>query len=626
MSKHKFMMVVLGLAMIFSACAPKPKITPTVVPPPKPTVQTTPVEMPKVAPKPKEEVKTTGLEVSEKTKKGETRKEELLQEDDEDKYIVLNFEDAELEVVLQTISELIGMNYILGPKVKGKITIQTYKKIPREDLQEVLHSILAINGFTTVKSGHYYKIIPTNVAKSHPIDTKVGKDEALAPEDIMVTRIVPMEQIDANDLARIIKPLISKEGDIIVHKDTNLIIINELASNLRRLFKIIDLLDQPTELASGEQIFVYYVENADASKLANTLNSVYKQQKNDSKKAAAKTAAAKVIRQAKKTLSKRTRKKPAPKKTTTAVESELEGEMKIVADTEINALIVKTTPRDYKVLLELIKKLDIIPQQVLIEVLIANITLDNTTQFGLEWATSGGTSTHHLVGATGSSLGVGIPTSFTTSFSTHGLSYLIEKTGKLKAMVNLQVSKNNLDILSSPHLLTADNKEASINIVDQEPIQKTTYTGSQANPTVSWEYKDAGIKLKVNPKINDKGLVALKVDLEVSEVKSAGTQGNPSFTKRDVKTEVVVQNGQTLIIGGLIKEKHQLNKTGIPWLMDIPYLGFLFGTTQDVINKTELVLMLTPHVISDIQEAQKLSKSYQEDVDRMREKIRKQVK
>ncbi len=301
----------------------------------------------------------------------------------EDKYIVLNFDNADLEVVLQTISELVGLNYILGPRIKGKITIQTYKKIPRRDLLSVLHSILEVNGFTTVQSGHYVKIIPSGEAKQHPIETRIGKDESeISSEDVVVTQIIPLEYIDVDEIAGIIKPLVSKSGTLITHKSTNLMILSEVSSNTKRLMKIINMLDQPTQLDLGEKVFVYYVENGDAEVLAGILNKIYKD-------TTTKKKGAKVVKSASTTPAKtrktRTHKKKPVFAKEEGISSSLEGEINIVSAKEINALVIRTTPRSYKVLLELLKKIDIMPKQVLIEVLIADITLNDDFQFGLEW-------------------------------------------------------------------------------------------------------------------------------------------------------------------------------------------------------------------------------------------------
>jgi general secretion pathway protein D len=529
-----------------------------------------------------------------------------------DKYIVLNFDNADLEVVLQTISELVGLNYILGPKVKGKITIQTYKKIPRSDLLSVLHSILDVNGFTTVQSGHYVKIIPTSTAKQHPIETRIGKDETqISPEDIAITQIIPLEYIAVDELASIIKPLVSKEGTLITHKSTNMMILNDISSNIKRLMRIINMLDQPTQLEVGEKVFVYYVENGDAEKLASLLNKIYG-------KGPTKKEITRVI-----TPPRSKRKAKASKKVVTeGISKGLEGEITIEAAPEINALIIKTTPRNYKVITELLKKLDIMPKQVLIEVLIADITLSDEFQFGLEWWVNN--ASRHIGGHRGT-----IPYTQTTSFLPAGaegpagtLSYLLEQgtQGELfHSLIAIQAAKGNVNILSSPHILTTDNQEASISIVNQVPIPKTTETETGTLIT-TYEYKDAGITLKVTPKINEKGLVTMQLSLEVTDVgekKTFDTEQVP-FLKRNAQTSVVVQDGQTLVLGGLISENQSESRTGIPFLMDIPVIGYLFGTTTKSLNKTELVMLITPHVVRSREDVDKLTEQFEKNVDKLR--------
>ncbi len=186
-----------------------------------------------------------------------------------------------------------------------------------------------------------------------------------------------------------------------------------------------------------------------------------------------------------------------------------------------------------------------------------------------------------------------------------------------------------MNILSSPHILTVDNQEASISIVDQIPIIKTTTTGSTTTTSTSVEFKDAGITLKVTPKINDKGQVRMDISLEVSDVGAEveTTQGTQvSFIKRNAQTSVVVQSGQTLVIGGLIRENQSDDRTGIPFLMDIPLIGYFFGTTGHRLSKTELVMLITPHVIADQAGAAELTEKYQQDVDKLRKRMGSDVR
>jgi len=551
---------------------------------------------------------------------------------EEDKYITLNFSDADLEIVLQTISERLGMNYILGPKIKGNITIQTYKKIPREDLRSVLNSVLEVNGFTTVESGHYVKVVPIAQAKQYPIETRIGKDEdEISAEDIAVTQIIQLDYIAANEIAKLIKPLISRAGTLITHEPTNIMILNEVSSNIKRLLKIINLLDVPTQLESGEQIFVYYVENAEADKLANTLNSVYKVKKKGAKspvtfakktdplqyKSPAQSKAERARAKAKAKIKAKAAKKGE------GVAAIPEEAPVIVADKEINALIIKTTPRIYRSVLELVKKLDILPKQVLIEVLIADITLSDDFKFGISWSLADSVKNKGervITESFGAIPKVGGVVFYTIE------SLLGEELWK--AELKAQADKGNVNILSSPHLLTSDNKEASISIGQQRPVASTTYGtgGTTGISTSSVQFKDIGIKLNVTPNINEKGLVAMKIAVEVSDVGEpveTGDRTEFAYIKRDVQTSVVVKSGQTLVLGGLISENRGWTRTGIPFLMDIPYLGYFFGATTETLTKTELVMLITPRVIGTLEEARELTDEFQKNVDALRQEMGK---
>ncbi|MFQ5647233.1 MAG: secretin N-terminal domain-containing protein, partial [bacterium] len=548
---------------------------------------------------------------------------------DSDEYVVLNFEDVDLNFVLQYISEIIGMNYILSTSVKGKITIQTYKKIPKDDLFSVLHTILEINGFTTVKQKNYFKVIPLAEAKQYPIPTIVGSNyRKIPPEDVPVTQIVVLDKLSVGDASKIIKPFVSKKGSVVAHKDLGIIIINDLQSNIRRLMKIIGIIDSKTEVAggiSGGQLFVYYLENVDASDLAKTLNQVFtakKMKKNINVPLRIDRSKSK-----KKSRKKLTKSSPA----TLGSDIDLEGEIKIVADSVNNALIIKATAKDYKTILSLIKKLDIIPRQVLIEILVVDITLDDKTNMGVEWALSNPQRSPSALHTSGTVAG-SISSTFVDSkrgwtFNPGstlpfggGFNYLLQpSTERFITFIKASADKSKAKVISSPHILAVNNKEASINIVDSVPIPQNTI-GTGTNPSQSgFIYQDAGTKLTVKPKINARGLVNMEISQEVSEPVSGGSSATsaPSFKKRTAKTNAIVRSGESIVIGGLIRESFTETRNGIPYLVDIPYIGWLFGTTGKTTIRSELLMLITPHVILTEEEALKVTREFSQPMKNM---------
>jgi general secretion pathway protein D len=246
-------------------------------------------------------------------------------------------------------------------------------------------------------------------------------------------------------------------------------------------------------------------------------------------------------------------------------------------------------------------------------VLIAEIRLDDETKMGVEWEymnTMGENTPYNITSKGIDSLAEEIP---------NGLYYLVAKTDRFKATLRAFASKDKVDILSSPHVIAADNKEATIKITEEIPIVSGTVTTTTDTPyvTETTEYRDTGIILSVIPHINDKGLVTLELSQEVSEQSPRAATGssNPIFLKRAAETSMVVQNGQSVIIGGLIKETFSKGKAGIPILSSIPVMGALFGYHKNTVNRSELMLLLTPHVITSSNEADDITQGFREKLE-----------
>jgi general secretion pathway protein D len=193
---------------------------------------------------------------------------------------------------------------------------------------------------------------------------------------------------------------------------------------------------------------------------------------------------------------------------------------------------------------------------------------------------------------------------------------MVDKTDRFKATLQAFASDDRVNILSSPHIIASDNMEAKIDIAEEIPIVSGKVTTTSADPvtTETVEYRDTGIILTVTPHINDKGLVTLDVSQEVSEVSDRVATGtdNPVFLKRTAQTSMAVQNGQSVIIGGLIRETRSAGESGVPILSRIPVMGALFGFQKRVVNRSELMLLLTPYVITSIEEADLITQEFQD--------------
>ncbi|MDD2816528.1 MAG: type II secretion system secretin GspD [Thiotrichaceae bacterium] len=393
----------------------------------------------------------------------------------------------------------------------------------------------------------------------------------------------------------------------------------------------IDVLDERSE-EGGEQVFIYNVKNLEAKKLATTLTDVFKIE--DKKAAEEKERRLKNQQQTAQIPSADPNQPPitvpVPGKTPgPGEEGTVSADLKvnIVADEATNSLIIRAKPRDYRQLLGTIHGLDQVPKEVMINVVIAEVSLDKSSQFGINWrALFGSTSNGSYVGtnfkipnasvispgssSSSSSSTTNTPPGGTTTTSTattssgiSSLSGLVinQVGGRLTAILNTLAAESEVSLLSRPSILVRNNEEATINVGTSEPmitqLNSSTVTSQISN---SVQYKDTGITLKVTPRINDEGIVNLKIYQEVSSLGGKRTtQDLQSFNQRKVQTAVVVKNGDAIVIGGLIETRGSDSTQGLPGLKDIPIIGrTLFGTTDKSNSRTELVLIMVPEIIN----------------------------
>jgi len=638
------------------------------------------------------------------------------------KFVVLNFDNADIEVVIHAASEIVGFNYVLAPDVKGKVTVQTSSRIPQEEVFNVLLAILEVHGFTAVKSDTLYKIIRLEGARERPVPTIVGAtpDPGRVGDEI-ITQIVPIRYASVAELSNLLRPLISARGSMIPHRETNLLIITDSASNIRRLLEIVKLVDvqvtleelqiiplkfadaqelaqilnqifaggrlrpaaapgvpapsptpaapptapRPTtdgaaaerpplivayrginvlivharknemelirrlltqldvDIYGGRRVFIHYAENAKAKELAATMNAIY------GRVDGVPSAAPAAPRPPTAPGAPSTPYTPPPRPPGATggpgagdAGGVIEGEVRFIADEVTNAVIVLTFPRNWPEIEATLKKLDRMPRQVLIEVLVAEITLTDDIRLGVEWAVRSGRFdvSNAPAGTLSARPTFPIPSPTTITGLAPGLNFFTFATDQFFAALNALAVDNKINVLSSPSILTAENKKAVINVSDsvpiitsqQVPIAGVTTTPGTTTPTAvgtqTVEYKDAGVILTVTPRIGEKGTVALDVKQEVNQVGAPEPPtGSPRFTKREAETSVVLTNNQTLALGGLIQNRRTLTRSGIPILNRIPILGLLFGSTQEKIEKTELLILITPRVLGTALDAAKLT-------------------
>jgi general secretion pathway protein D len=279
-------------------------------------------------------------------------------------------------------------------------------------------------------------------------------------------------------------------------------------------------------------------------------------------------------------------------------------EVRVVADMQNNALLILANSAGYEKIEAALKKLDTAPRQVLIEVTIAEVTLKDELQYGLEWLFTNGARRSGQLDTGAAGLNQIVP----------GFSYAItSSTGStINAVLNMLASNNKLNVLSSPHIMVSDNQTAKIQVGDSVPTAGPQSLGAAGVVVSSVQYLDTGVILSVTPHINAGGLVNMDINQEVSNASSTTTSGlnSPTISKRSAKTVVTVQSGETTVLGGLISENVSAGSSGLPFLSSIPILGGLFGTQSRNSTKTELVVLITPRVANNVGQAKLVSDEF----------------
>jgi len=541
--------------------------------------------------------------------------------------VSFRFEEADLEVVVRTLAELAGINIVMAQGVKAKVTMWI-DRVPATEAFAILQAILEANNLAVVKSGPVYKIVTLAATAQQPGPIGLGKDEASLTDEGFLTQIVPLQHLSAEEFVKVLQPL-AASGKVLAYREANSVVIAGSAPTLRRLLQTIQSLDVPGAQREAQQTYVRHLENAKAGELATVLLNLFGERRGERSGPPARPEASRPLA---------TPPPPPPRPGVAAASpadqglpvapvstqegARMLGEIRIVPDERTNALIIKATPADYRLIEEAIAKLDMMPKQVLIEVLAVEITLTDSFSFGLEWfLRTGGFALQQSFGLGPLNLVRG------AALNSTGFTLTFVDNDSFRLFLNTLSGVTKLNVLTTPHVLTQNNREARIQVGQEVPI----VTGSQASATgqgdqvfQTIQQRDIGRILSIRPHVNEKRQVSLDLQLELTDTLPSSTvSGTPSFSKRSVQTSVVVEDNQSLLIGGIISESHRDERTGLPWLSKIPLLGFLFRQTTEVQDKTELIMMLTPRIIANPEEGRGLTEEFRRRLDWLEQELKK---
>ena len=537
------------------------------------------------------------------------------------KKFALNFKDVEISEFINVMSQLIGKNIIIADNVKGKITISSAKKVPISEAYNVMKSILEIKGLAVVESENLIKVIPIKDAVKKNAEVIIDKKgDVSLEEDKTITFLLDIKDADAGEIANALKQVASSTTSIIVYGSLNTIIFSGNSAEINGLVKIAKTLDRPVadeeigeESISRGNIHIVHLENANAEDLAGVLSRVPF------------SDTAKIDTSPPKTTTRTSRKASRVTKTQ-AVRPSNKQQLSIIANKDTNSLIITATPDEFREIKRIIKELDIVREQVLIEALIVEVGADNTFSFGINWMLGGEKGSHGFGGSAiikdmntnaGEVLGKKTILPMNSGFQ---LGYIYDASVLGFALLNATAYDNKFNIISTPQILTIDNQEAELNVAEEVPIQTNTRISDSGTQFNTWDYKSVGIKLKITPHITKKKHITLDLYQEANQVLEydTGSDKPPTLGKRDLKTKVTIFDGKTIVIGGLIRNDKTTTQNKVPGLGDIPILGWLFKTHSTVYRKTNLLVFITPHIVTKQERIDAVTKQKRNVQNRMR--------
>ncbi len=632
--------------------------------------------------------------------------------------VTLNFDGTDIrEVVKVILGDLLQVNYVLSPAVQGVASLQTGRPLRRDHLIPTLETLLRMNGAAIVYKGGTYEVVPIANAVQGSLVPQLGESTRALPSGYSI-QIVPLRYISADEMNRILQPLVP-EGSVIrvdslrnllvvagtspemgnlidtvkvfdvdwmkglsvgffvleyakandvatqleglladdsgnpmkglfhflpVESSNSLLVISPQESYLQQARNWIERLDQAEASGSAaERLFVYRVRHGNAERLADVLSQLFAGQGGEEKRqpvggvapglGTSSIGSRAVIGQMGTGLGGGTGTGfgntggsnmrgnfndnrggglsggqglggsglGGAGASAQARTFQLSSEVSVVADAVNNSILVRASPRDYKKILDALKQLDIVPLQVLVQATIMEIALTGELRYGLQWNLKPGGNDNRYetfsLNKTTADIGKTLP----------GFNWtMVARPGVIRAVLDAYAGQGLVNVLSSPSVMVMDNQTAKIQVGKEVPTLTTQQQSTAVNSNIvnSVSYRDTGVILTVKPRVTPGGLVQMEIEQEVSTVVSekSGDLDSPTFSKRTINSSIAVRSNQAVILGGLIQDTRGDTKGGVPGLYDLPFAGPLFGNRGKTSERTELVVVLTPKVISSDQD------------------------
>lgn len=582
--------------------------------------------------------------------------------------VILNFDEVDIKTVAVNIAKLLNKNVLIDPKVRGKITLISNKEISYEEALELFSQALASQGYTLIVEGDVIKILPTN--QGIPF-TKIKSGEG----GELVTIVYKLKNVSASQIVSSLRPFLSPYGRIAFHNQSNSVIITDYGDSVRKIKKILSALDSGK---SGGRVNIYklsYVKPSYLAKLLNPLSTLSTKKYGEPVIISAVDEVGTLVVYAHAELQETIKGIISKVDTPDSLEAErsfyiiplnfisaeelydslkslfqgvkggktsrssrlttitLKTGMKIGIDKRTNSLILYATKAEYEALKEFVNKLDKRRKQLLLTATIVEASAKTILEVGVRWQILGsqggavfkGSSLQDIYNAFKSGqFIIGAFSQSGTTVSIGGIDFFFPD---LVFLFSLLEQGTGFNVVSNPKILTLDNQEALIKVGQVVPFPTGIKYDVNGNPIITYDYKDVGLELKITPRITG-NTIRLVINLKLQEITgyltneiSGVNYTVPITSNRELNSDVVVENGRTVVIGGLISNKALRSTEKVPGLGNIPLVGRLFRYDRDEKDRTSLFIFLTPYVITSPQDLTRITEAHRKLADKLMKAI-----
>jgi len=566
----------------------------------------------------------------------------------------INMRDADIRDFVEQVAGISGQTLILDPRIKGQVSVISQAPLNLTEVYQLFLSVMSTHGYSVLTEGDQARIVPNAEAK-----TENNADSTLTGADALETRLLQVQQTPVAELIPLIRPLLPQYAHLAAVASSNALIISDRRGNIERIQGIINQLDR----ASDNDYSIYDMRHGWVQDAAVALNASLKQgqaQGTSNTQVIADGRSNRLIflgpPQARERLLKLAQSLDTPTSRSansrvirlrngdaksmaitlgeisenlkTATNSEAGGKSQpliIRADESLNALVLLAEPELVTLLEDIVRQLDVPRAQVLVEAAIVEISGDISDALGVQWAIGAGgnalggvnfNNTGLSVGTLLGAIKTGVPPTSLPDGAIVGVG-----NDNFGALITALSANSNSNLLSTPSLLTLDNQKAEILVGQNVPFQTGSYTTGAAganNPFTTIERQDVGVSLKVTPHINEGATLRLEIEQEISSIAPAVSRESQAVdlvtNKRKIKSTVLADNGQVIVLGGLIQDDVIQSDSKVPLLGDIPLLGGLFRSSKEVKVKRNLMVFIRPSVVRDAAGLHNLSQQKYQDI------------